>query len=455
MHVSRRLIVSTVAQSPAPFLYHTRTLRPSHLSRNLFNSRLQRLYTTGNATPENDAVQSSDTPLVGDEQSPHVSEGSVPPDPATQPKPRKSFLRKRAASVSSRKARSLQQLQRKVRTITEEERRVFGGLLEQLETTNSGELASPGALQPETSSQERQERQEEISKMLAMFDSYLEERNPTKHHNATKPKGEDQEQEQAPLSSQPEEWETHVPSRGLKLRDLGYSEPATSNGIDIEISLQEAVDMVVQREARNIEAALFAAIDDGKGDMGIWDVCKGRIFSMLHHLGDALMTAAPQPTDPASVPNLPLKIPEVVPVSPVVATLYPQTLLIAFRLLNAHFPDSPLISQFRSTIKAHGRTSSLLATSPAVISLLREMETAGLDPNRRTRDVLVSIVRQRYDEADLRRQGRPNKESWWELPPNQSAFRELVGSQGWMRRLDAFVLGRDRPWKADHPGKRR
>ncbi|GAB1200924.1 hypothetical protein APSETT444_010305 [Aspergillus pseudonomiae] len=190
---------------------------------------------------------------------------------------------------------------------------------------------------------------------------------------------------------------------------------------------------------------------------------------MLQHLGDVRLAqgldvgqdknqAAQAPTEPSH-----LEVPESVPVEPVVTALYPKMLLVAFRLLNLHFPNSPLISQFRATIKSHGRASAVLGSStglyneliyfywrgchdiPGVVSLLREMEVIGIEPNHRTCGLLTGIVNQR--DRDLKQHWKrmhnekrgPRREPWWDLAPNRKAVRELLGPEGWMHRIERRV----------------
>jgi hypothetical protein len=237
-----------------------------------------------------------------------------------------------------------------------------------------------------------------------------------------------------------------------------------------------AIRSTVKREKAKIESALRAAIDEGKGDTGLLEVCEERIFSLLRYLGDGQLPddsgtpttstedsgtlttrteAGGAPTTSSAdkpTPHSTLEVPESVPVEEVVTLLYPKMLLVAFRLLNSHFPGSPLIGQFRSMVKSHGRTSAVLGSStrlynellyfywqgcsdlPSVISLLKEMETTGLEPDEHTCGLLKLISEQRV--RDLNREGG---NSWWDMAPNVTAVRELFGENGWLPRLEKRV----------------
>ncbi|RMJ26723.1 hypothetical protein PHISP_02430 [Aspergillus sp. HF37] len=287
-----------------------------------------------------------------------------------------------------------------------------------------------------------------------------------------------------------------------------------------DMPTREVAKMVARRESTKIEHALRDAISEGQGDTGVWEICKDRIFSMLHHLGgrrdlkpymppessspalaqlgdgssetetldsngtqpkevdsmsksNTLDLSQPQhenendepgtdlvdPSEANPQPSSgPLEIPPAVPVEAVVNVLYPRMLLVAFRLINTNFPNSPLISQFRSTIRSHGRVSTVLGSStglynellyfqwrgcndlPGVIGLLREMEQTGVEPNNRTQALLDSIVQQR--EIDLKKVDERRSEGedvpmdpWWDMAPNRKAMRELTSKTGFVSEL--------------------
>lgn len=349
--------------------------------------------------------------------------------------------------------------------MTSHEKLIFADLLGQLDlksgvnTTNtdtkSGEQAQ--------SSSSKRANPESMNQLISMFNSIMEgvQKN---EKDAAATRTESEQSEEASTS-------VHVPngSDQIRLSDLGFVEPASGSGEEAVITVKDAVEMVVKHEARKIESELFHAIEENRGDMGLWEVCKERIFTMLQHLDETVTTTEQQPSGAGSSSDAPLKtkteqtgvkrssgplnIPDVVPVSPVVATLYPKTLLIAFRLLNTHYPDSPLISQFRSIIKAQGRSSAVLGTSralydemiyfywhgchdlPAVVSFLNDMDLHGLNPSFKSRQLLQDIVRRRFrDLKDARASGEEDH-PLWDLPPTRKAFEELCGPGGWLHRL--------------------
>lgn len=359
-------------------------------------------------------------------------------------------------------------------TVTGQERKAFGELLGQLGIGRDDANAhSRDAAQSQDPSDEGQER---IKELLFKFGSILKDVQEN-DKSSTKSKRELQRaadrEDAIPFSSQvsgepsmTDGSSEDIDGPKLRISDLGYTEPASATSVEPEITMKEAIEFVVKKESEKIEFALFQAIEEGKGDMGLWEVCKERIFSVLQHLDEAAEITMPgsdkslgatetHTTTPATPSFGPLRIPSVVPIGPVITALYPKTLLIAFRLLNTHFPDSHLIGQFRSTIKEQGRASALLGSSvalydemihfywhgcndlPAVVSFLHDMDVTGLDPSFRTRRLLKDIVRQRQQDMDTRGQSLVGQDSFWDFPPNKRAFEELAGRDGWLEKLKA------------------
>lgn len=356
-------------------------------------------------------------------------------------------------------------------TVTGQERKAFGELLGQLGIGRDDATAQTGdTTQSQGPSGEDQER---IQELMVKFGSILKDVQEKNKSSAKSKRGLQRAtgaEDAIPFSSQDPSL-TDTPSEdidGPKLRisDLGYTEPASATSVEPEITMEQAIEFVVKKESEKIEFALFQAIEEGKGDMGLWEVCKERIFSVLQHLDAAAEITMPgsdksqgatesHTIKPAAPSSGPLRIPSVVPIGPVITALYPKTLLIAFRLLNTHFPDSHLIGQFRSTIKEQGRASALLGTSvalydemihfywhgcndlPAVVSFLHDMDVTGLEPSFRTRRLLKDIVRQRQRDMDTQRESSLGEDSFWDFPPNKKAFEELAGRNGWLEKLKA------------------
>lgn len=463
--ISHTLLSSASATSAAPFLYQTRTLAPVSQS---FCGPISRGLQKFASDTHNERTFSTSTRTGGLSAEASSSHASAP---------RKSFLRKRGGSVAPSQAENKKPPSRSkpLQTMTNHEKLIFSDLLGQLNldkkkkqkeqksqtVENTGDQTPPA-------NKAKGKKTDNINELIALFDSILDDaqKKQEKKEKAAKTRTESQT-ETRPVTGLPSD----VPggSHKIRLGDLGFAEPASSTRGEAMITVREAVEAVVQREAEKIEFELFRAIEQGKGDIGLWDVCKERIFSMLQHLDETTSTteadpstagdlphtdaeSEPEPTAPRS-PSGPLDIPSVVPTSPVVARLYPKTLLIAFRLLNTHFPDSQLISQFRSTIKAQGRTSAVLGTSgalydemvyfywhgcndlPAVVSFLHDMDVHGLSPRKHIRALLKGIVRQRYHDLEAAREAGEEEDPFWELPPNRRAFQELAAPGGWLDRF--------------------
>lgn len=251
-----------------------------------------------------------------------------------------------------------------------------------------------------------------------------------------------------------------------------------------QLPMDQAIALVVQRELAKNETALQAAVEEG--DHALWEVCKERIFSLVSLFEEVqsaataaadttstTTTATPEPTTTPESTATPdsstdssstalaefLDLPPEVPAESVVGALYPRMLHAAFRLLSLHFPQSTLISQFRTTTKSQGRAYAVLGAStdlynemihfywhgchdlPSVISLLQEMEVTGVEPDKRLMGQLGGIVRQRtYDLKRhwqwKRHDSRKRREPWWDLTPNRMAMRELIGENGWIEKLE-------------------
>ncbi|KAL5361330.1 hypothetical protein BJX96DRAFT_176140 [Aspergillus floccosus] len=436
-----RVWLALTRNSPVPFLYQTRTLAARPPTRSL-------------STPPPDGASNPQ------------DETSSPTNEATSPrKSRRSYLQRRAASVARPSSTPAlhtptRPSKRHVPTMTQGEKQVFSELLEQIGV--GPDTPSPPAdadtnpdpsPAPQASSLSDADRSE-MAQISAIFDSVLKD---MKRRRGRAPKTVDADADaSAPADADTAAAETLQPGEDADV-DIGQALQ------EKRLSTERAIELVVQREADKIEAALRAAVDSGAGDTAIWAVCKGRIFSMLRHLDSADVSSLSSASDSAGDADSEsetLMVPPGVPHEPVVVALYPQMLLVAFRLLNLHYPGSPLIAQFRATIKAHGRASAVLGSStglyneliyfawrgahdlPGVVALLQEMEVTGVEGDARTCALLDGIARQR--ERDLKEHwrrvraeagGGAVREPWWDLAPNRRAVRELLGAEGWMERL--------------------
>ncbi|KAK1147700.1 hypothetical protein N8T08_001045 [Aspergillus melleus] len=489
--MSRHWLALSARNSLAPFLYQTPTLSAS-----LLNRRASSSFRSYSSESERSR---SDEPAPATEGESNAQQDSN----VGREKPRKSYLQRRAVSAArprpdfsepSRKPNMTSKPSKKpgmtpnslrAGSMTRGERQVFSDLLQQIgggqqepeqaptdhAKEETPESPSPGL--PRLSNEDRSER-DQIS---WIFDSVLKDvqnRNRNRHQN----QNQEAEAQQGQATMQiPEELdaasvEHKLIRRGLKIE---HSSAEISELLRLEsIPMQEAVFLIVERESARTGAALQAAIDAGKGDQAVWDVCKERIFSMLDllvttHTAKADVDASPfAPSDPTADPEQTatlaklLDLPPEMPAESVVSALYPRMLLSVFQLLNLHFPQSPLIGQFRTTVKSHGRTSTVLGAStglynemiyfywrgcqdlPSVISLLQEMEVTGVEPDERMCALLRAIVLQRkediYKHARRRMPNAPKtREPWWDLAPNRMAVKDLIGEDGWIRKLEMRV----------------
>ncbi|KAJ5482889.1 hypothetical protein N7539_006335 [Penicillium diatomitis] len=478
-HISRAFYLSATTSSPTPFLYQTRTLAPISLSlRRTFAARVRQYSAENRASYEYGRRGGSpryDEEGSAYESSPHQS-GSE--SRASSAQPRRSYLRRRSASVTSKgrsqgRSPSLHSTKSST-TVTGPERKAFGELLGQLGVGRDQVADTGDSKQSQNVPQEDQER---IQELMTKFGSILKDIQ-LKDKSSSKAKKEQQrtygtegdlafsdgDSENGDVDGEPSD-EVTEPFK-LRISDLGYSEPASATMMEPEITIQEAIEIVVKKESQKIEFALFQAIEEGRGDMGLWEVCKERIFSVLQHLDENANITMPGAVNKTSSDDADVadsahthtssglfRIPAVVPIDQVITELYPRTLLIAFRLLNTHFPGSPLIGQFRTTIKDQGRASALLGSSvalydemiqfywygcndlPAVVSFLHDMDVTGLEPSSRTRRLLKDIVRQRKRDLDHGDQPTHDQDSFWDFPPNKAAYEELAGPGGWLEKL--------------------
>ncbi|KAA8649808.1 hypothetical protein EYZ11_010849 [Aspergillus tanneri] len=463
--MSHSWLALSARNSFAPFLYQTRTL-------SAFLNRQTSLRVRPYSTPKSSTPTADDDDVVSTQD----SKDDKPPGP----KPRTSYLQRRAASISQADPRVWPDPS-DTPTLTHSEKQVFSELLEQF---GADKPATPGLSADGTQSPQKwkssslsEESRIEIAQISSIFDTVLKDMRIRDH----KPAGQvDDTARPIPASSKVASTDDAAAAVETRLRESNYDNAVISELLNShKISMDRAITAVIKRESTKTETALQGAIDAGIGDNGVWEVCKERIFSMIRHLEDSpTTTTTSSSSSSSSSSSLPwvLEVPQGVPVEPVVATLYPKMLLVSFRLLNLHFPQSPVISQFRSTIKSHGRTSAVLGSStelynemiyfywrgcqdlPGVVSLLHEMEVTGVEPNQRTCMLLDGIVEQR--SRDLKQHWRrmrgelhQPRNAWWDLAPNRKAMRALLVKDGWIDRLKSRVqeqqARKNTEWKMD------
>lgn len=529
-HISRASTVATTVNSPVPFLYQTQTLNTRCPFRPI-QTQLKARYSTSN-----DA--STDQPVD-----------------LTHRKPGGSFLRKRASILPREGPR--RKPGRRLPTMTGPEKKTFGNLLSHIqnikqtqrkeenleEPTTVKEAEGPEKRSEQSEEKPTEEEQNEMSQISDIFDAVLQDLRRKRPNLQNLHPGDER---------LPERY--YQETRMVKADP--DSDPAGRQQVEPHrMSLRTATKLVAKKESSKIEGAIREAIADGRGDVGVWDICKKRIFSMMQYLGEveglekylkppsnlaALEQAHERPENPGDAITLlkethaeeagesqnadarsandpqseqeaemvnehelglsdlqlgkvnrepenhqseedgeegrsvagELAIPPSVPPEAVVSVLYPRMLLVAFRLLRDNFPKSPLIGQFRSTIKSHGRVSSVVGAStglyndliyfhwrgcsdlPGVVTLLQEMEVTGVEPNKRTKQLLDSIFFQRKtDEREynrLRDQGVDvPKDPWWDMAPNIKAMAALSSKHSFVSKLM-----KDPGWKEREKAKR-
>ncbi|KAJ5577406.1 uncharacterized protein N7459_006370 [Penicillium hispanicum] len=475
-HLSRRAFLSATTISSAPFLYQTCTLTPlSYPIQRSISRRFQHQFSAEKLESEGYNVQdrSSSPSTAADTQDFGVEEPTLHTTTVdTRPK-RTSYLRKRGATYSRPKHPSAlpKSSSGGSSTITRQERAAFDGLRGQLLGNRAPDKQN--AANPKPTPEPAQESRD-IDSLMDIFDSVLSRvQSNIAPSDMEKDPSDATPSPNSNMSGSIEPDDTGLPvveNPGIiRLSDLSEEGLARPHK-DFEVSMAEAVEIVAKREFSEIENALFTAIQDGRGDIGLWEVCQERIFAIMSHLDNT--PAAARKDYNASSPGAlhghrsstrstgPLRIPALVPVRPLVAKLYPDSLLLAFRMLGTHFPESDLIPQFYPAIKRHGRESAFLGSSkalfeemiyfswvkcrdlPAVLAFLHDMDLAGLDPGRRTQFLLRDIVLEHERDVET------GRESFWELPSNHKAFQELIGPGG---RIETLVAREINGWQFRPP----
>ncbi|KAL2811123.1 hypothetical protein BJX63DRAFT_292324 [Aspergillus granulosus] len=510
MSLPRRITWTWLAQvqetrhSLVPFLYQTRTLTTLPRSLRLQSHSRYSTFKAAKAQIENDGISESTLEDKSD----------LPDEPGSAP--RNSFLRQKAASVASRRmARKPSWKRSPIKKpanrptkpalesalegsettskpkMTIDETRAFAALFQQLEEDTGTDikqtLGGEGMEKGGSSMPDRDMMQE----ITSIYDTVMRDINARK-------KAEDSQDPTPKSQAHPEYFEAvpdAVEPEGTSVTpSSGNKEPEESEKLDAPLKHDpdrvhkinnKLIRQIIHREGLKIERALFsAAVDEGQGDIGIWNICKERIFSMVQHLEtDENKEATPSAPDELEFPvpgrdgpsetetpttNPHLEVPDTVSIEAVVTELYPKMLLVAFRLLNLHFPESPLIGQFRSTINSLGRESAVLGSStalyneliyfywrgrqdlPEVLSILREMDVLGLSPDQQTVKLLESILAQREQDLEARKLPGADQNSglWWDLPQNRKAIHDLDGKDGLICQMRSQVRSEEdrRKW---------
>ncbi|KAL1852675.1 hypothetical protein Plec18170_005808 [Paecilomyces lecythidis] len=503
------LLLFRADNSLLPFLYQTRTLSASqsHLNRKPLRPQRCRPYSTDN-TPSDEPSDNGLDAAGGSSNEQSVTSSGLEDAPS---KPR-NYLKKRAIATTRRKSTSpptrapknrstmtrtekdildklYGQVENRLPTQVQEKEKEKEAGKEKFEPVKEPRKKTTGNKPKALSASEKQE----LSELTQIFEEAVNEAKA--RTEAVSPDQERTASEFERRKSLPM-LERHIPNIDVEIHRLStiYERIRRFKYSDVDISdksrtitMQRVVELVVMIESEKIQSALQAAVNQEKGDLGLWKVCEERVFGMLRHLdiydekennaSDVQDNQANGTTIPSSLdaPQRsssdrektkqsagPLEIPPFVPVYTVVSELYPNMLFTTLSLLKTHFPDSPLIGQLLPTVKSHGRTSIVLGAStrlynelmdyywqtyddlPAVVSLLEEMDSTGVEPNLWTYSLVKKIIRTRANERQAHRRrmfergNGAERKDWFETEPNRKALRQLAGSKkkpGWVQHL--------------------
>lgn len=498
--VSSKLVDAQSDSIFLPFLYQTRTLtapyrrtqRSSLLSQ--LSSRQPCQYSTSQI------LYSNSEPSFGD----HELSSSRQPTGSSDEVP--SYLKLRASRLSKHKRSGTSSRS----TLTEAEKRVFRQLSDSKNDKSHGKNSSQGKTLRKSSTIQAPGEQNEASEISSIFSSAVQDLNkaPSPVISAAEVK-----QDEARRIEQPDE--PNTPDRETALESGQFSKIVSKlrafrdspvDGSSPENEQFSGIDpfplakLIAKRESIKICKELDDAVAEGKGDIGVWNVCENKIFGMLKlvdleniaslpdlkqdsikqdivHSQKRLPTSSPsghgldgtrnkrEPVESES----PLDIPEHVPVVTVVSKVYPNTLLHAAELLHSNFPMSQYSNQLLDTVKAHGRASFVMGASvelcnelisfrwrvysdlPYIVSLLEEMEEAGIEFNWDTLSIVDDIRKQRQMDKYTTRTQNGDSDSgtwWWDSEATRSSYKDLAGwgrgKVGWITRIRAQLRNSQR-----------
>ncbi|KAL6239138.1 hypothetical protein BDW75DRAFT_199766 [Aspergillus navahoensis] len=502
MSLQRRIAWTWLAQnhaisnSPAPFLYQTRTLTCPLRFWSQPNSSYSTSDPPSSHSAEVHSYAESDSPHDSGSNGTNKYIQSTASAPTSTP--RRSFLRRKAETIAtpSSKAARWRKKERSDKigqkpSLTTHETRALAGLISKLEPEKRP-VPEQLAREPGQSGEPAQANLEETdAEISAIFAAVLKDvrnlQGPPEHRASDKATDAEREEteirkerlgsearqsldtttalgEQPKAVVQAQRSEPHLPDTNEALAELLRSD---------ELTLARAIELITERETAKINSTLHTAVENTtEGDF--WKVCQENVFSLVQHLGihegavsaSATYSESPSPELPVADRNItttksgasiksssPLSIPACVPIVPVVVAIYPKVLRTAFVLLNLHFPDSHLISEFRTKITSLGRESATLGLTtslfndmlyfhwrvthdfPEIIALCREMEVTGAQPNIGTINILEGIVRERNEDLAKRQAGEASEQPWWDFPDNRRAMRRLLGEDGMLERF--------------------
>lgn len=194
--------------------------------------------------------------------------------------------------------------------------------------------------------------------------------------------------------------------------------------LEMESSSTEEIEKLQQPERERIERLLR----DATTDIELWQVMEAEVFSLISKLGledkPSETVSKPRKTSKRSkkavIENAQELKAAYKPIAPtntprdlaILGPLYPLFLLLGLRLLSTSFhKPSPLVLSILPRIKSLGLLSHALGAStplynhllrttydrydnlPGVLSLLQEMDQAGIDLDMNTKETLDEIIR--------------------------------------------------------------
>ncbi|WEW60593.1 hypothetical protein PRK78_006080 [Emydomyces testavorans] len=388
-------------------------------------------------------------------------------------------------------------------TLTAAEREIFSRLADRPNgDLQTGRSSYPAQASPQKQTSSRDSNDEESAEIFSIFSSAVHNLNKETSPVVLVGKAD---QEKTGKVDQPEA-AVAAPSNGREITPESahmskvYSKLRAFRDSPIDASSPESeqlagidpfplAKLIAKRESKKICKELDDAVSEGKGDVGVWQICEKRIFGMLGlfklenvtspELKDkgkqggrrgrrrkTTHTPFNDTSDVKDTPKVPrggespLDIPDHVPVVSVVSKVYPSTLLHAARLLHKTFPMSQYSAQLLDTVKAHGRVSFVMGASvdlcneliafrwrvysdlPYIVSLLEEMEEAGIEFNWETLEIVDEIRKQRQlDKEKLGMQdgSTDNGIWWWESEATRKSYKDLIGwgrgKVGWITRI--------------------
>lgn len=447
--VRRTCAVRSMGASDCPFLYQTRSILQTSS-----RSQQARSITSRNSLQNHGSIGET------------VSNDNIASERA---KPA-SFLKRKAAEVTSNKAKTGQ-------TITSAEQAAFDSIRELFKKPSPSNSKARA-----TSTNHTDTDYKNILDLFASLpkDMYLNASNKSAQETTGRSKfGQtDAQVESEFMPEQKDDFMTKViPESTSRLSHensmaeiddfLGEAAPSTKfmHSPDESIMTAESVALdIVESVADSLKNAL--ASQKIRPDIVMWRVAEKQIFPLTQLLRPSMSTlsssvpsqlsggtlsqpeAAQDPTDSKNTDQPHPLIPSDIPVLPVLSQAYPSLTLLILRLYAAHHPTSPYALSLLPTLKSLGPTSYVLGAHThfyntllllywriysdlrGMNSLLTEMEANGVEFDVGTWETLRSVGLDR--QKDLDGEGERGKR-WWNMMEQRNwwprvgvEWRELI-----------------------------